>query len=130
MIEQQGQESIPPDSRHHADYSSLTFPPRKLLSGVLQGDCLKLLPTIPTSSVDCIFVDPPYNIGIDYGSGSRADRLTPAEYLYQMEQLTRSLAGTSRTVLNSPWRFSPGSYGRNGYDTSRRSKIGAPLLGD
>lgn len=28
-----------------------------------------------------IFADPPYNIGIDYGDGEKADRLNPAQYM-------------------------------------------------
>lgn len=38
------------------------------------GDCLDVLPTLDRESVDLIVADPPYNIGIDYGSGRKADR--------------------------------------------------------
>ena len=41
---------------------------------ILKGDCLKVLPTLPRESVDLVLADPPYNIGIDYGSGKKADR--------------------------------------------------------
>lgn len=37
------------------------------------GDCLEILPTIPSGSIDLVVTDPPYNIGIDYGSGKKAD---------------------------------------------------------
>jgi len=50
--------------------------PKAMDSKVICGDCLELLPTI--SGARLIFSDPPYNIGIDYGSGSKADKL-PAE---------------------------------------------------
>jgi site-specific DNA-methyltransferase (adenine-specific) len=36
-----------------------------------------------------VFVDPPYNIGFDYGSGSKADSLPPEEYLLRMTTLAR-----------------------------------------
>lgn len=42
--------------------------------GIIIGDCLEVLPTLKRESVDLIIADPPYNIGIDYGSGARADR--------------------------------------------------------
>jgi DNA modification methylase len=41
---------------------------------IIQGDCLNVLRTLPASSVDLVVADPPYNIGVDYGSGSKADR--------------------------------------------------------
>lgn len=41
---------------------------------ILTGDCLDVLPTLDRESVDLVVTDPPYNIGIDYGSGPQADR--------------------------------------------------------
>lgn len=41
---------------------------------ILVGDCLRVLPTIAAESIDLIVADPPYNIGIDYGMGKKADR--------------------------------------------------------
>ena len=38
------------------------------------GDCLDILPTLDRESVDLVIADPPYNIGIDYGRGAKADR--------------------------------------------------------
>ncbi len=32
---------------------------------LLQGDCLKVLPTLEAKSIDCIIADLPYNIKID-----------------------------------------------------------------
>lgn len=40
---------------------------------VIQGDCLAVLPTLDKHSVDLVVADPPYNIGIDYGRGRKAD---------------------------------------------------------
>jgi site-specific DNA-methyltransferase (adenine-specific) len=41
---------------------------------VHHGDCVAGLAGLERGSVDLIFADPPYNIGIDYGSGQKADR--------------------------------------------------------
>lgn len=41
---------------------------------ILIGDCLTVLPTLARESIDLIVADPPYNIGFDYGYGSKADR--------------------------------------------------------
>jgi DNA modification methylase len=38
------------------------------------GDCCEVLAALPRESVDLVLTDPPYNIGIDYGSGKKADR--------------------------------------------------------
>ncbi len=48
---------------------------------VRTGDCLKVLPTLPRKHCRLIIADPPYNIGIDYGKGSKADRLPDGEYV-------------------------------------------------
>jgi site-specific DNA-methyltransferase (adenine-specific) len=54
------------------------------------GDCVELLPTLLQARL--IFADPPYNIGIDYGAGSRADRRTETEYLAWCARWMRSCA--------------------------------------
>jgi site-specific DNA-methyltransferase (adenine-specific) len=41
---------------------------------ILTGDCLAILPTLDKHSIDLVLTDPPYNIGIDYGNGQKADR--------------------------------------------------------
>jgi len=38
------------------------------------GDCCEVLAKLPRESVDLVVADPPYNIGIDYGQGKKADR--------------------------------------------------------
>jgi site-specific DNA-methyltransferase (adenine-specific) len=49
-------------------------------SVILTGDCLEHLAAMEPGTVDLVVADPPYNIGIDYGNGSKADRLTDAAY--------------------------------------------------
>lgn len=48
---------------------------------LINGDCLAELEKMPDGSARLVFADPPYNIGIDYGEGVKADRLSDAEYL-------------------------------------------------
>ncbi len=38
------------------------------------GDCLAVLPTLESGSVDCIVTDPPYNVGFEYADDSSRDR--------------------------------------------------------
>lgn len=38
------------------------------------GDCCEVLASLKRESVDLVLTDPPYNIGIDYGAGTKADR--------------------------------------------------------
>jgi site-specific DNA-methyltransferase (adenine-specific) len=38
------------------------------------ADCRDILPLIPDKSIDLVLTDPPYNVGIDYGSGAKGDR--------------------------------------------------------
>jgi DNA modification methylase len=98
--------SAPIETIRNEDYSALKLPQRELPARVLQGDCFTLLPTIPPGSVDCIFIDPPYNIGVDYGSGRQADRLPKNEYLRQMERLAQ-LAVERLTPTGSLWFLCP-----------------------
>lgn len=48
---------------------------------VRTGDCIEELQTVEAGSVRLVFADPPYNIGIDYGEGTKADRLPDEQYL-------------------------------------------------
>lgn len=45
-----------------------------------KADCRDIIPSIPDGSIDCIFADPPFNLGKDYGSDTN-DSLTHIEYL-------------------------------------------------
>jgi DNA modification methylase len=55
----------------------------KIKMTLIQGDCLKVLPTIPDESVDLILTDPPYNKEKDYEVYK--DNLTEEEYWEFME---------------------------------------------
>lgn len=48
---------------------------------IIVGDCIEEMERPRPNMVRLVFADPPYNIGIDYGSGSHADRLGDDEYL-------------------------------------------------
>jgi DNA modification methylase len=47
---------------------------------IYQGDCAYLMSRVEPESVALAVVDPPYNIGYDYGEGEYKDNLKPAEY--------------------------------------------------
>ncbi len=48
--------------------------------GILfQGDCLELLGSMKSESIDCVFADPPFNLGKDYKNGYE-DSLDEEEY--------------------------------------------------
>jgi site-specific DNA-methyltransferase (adenine-specific) len=50
--------------------------------GVLYAtDCLNLLGALRDESIDCVFADPPFNLGKDYGRGAVKDALESREYL-------------------------------------------------
>ncbi len=48
---------------------------------ITTGDCIEHMAALPAGSVSLVIADPPYNIGIDYGDGPRADRLADADYI-------------------------------------------------
>jgi len=49
--------------------------------GILyNADCLKVMASMKAESVDCIFADPPFNLGKNYGNGFN-DKVEQAEYL-------------------------------------------------
>ena len=51
---------------------------------IYHGDCVPILPTL-TEPARLIFADPPYNIGIDYGDGQAADKLSDEQYMTWVE---------------------------------------------
>jgi DNA modification methylase len=75
------------------------------------GDSVDLLKAAPACSVRLLFADPPYNIGVDYGQGKKADRLPPAEYLAWcrswMGQIPRVLADDGAAVVLINWLWLP-----------------------
>lgn len=48
--------------------------------GLIHGDCLKEMEKMPAHSFRLAFADPPYNIGIDYGRGAKADQISEDKY--------------------------------------------------
>jgi len=52
-----------------------------ILDKVYTGDCLTLFKQVPDGYLDFTHVDPPYNIGYDYGEGEYQDNLTPDQYM-------------------------------------------------
>lgn len=49
---------------------------------IRHGDCVQHLKTgVPQKSYRLAFADSPYNIGVDYGDGKKADQRDPAEFL-------------------------------------------------
>lgn len=50
--------------------------------GALYGtNCFNLFAALKDESIDCVFADPPFNLGKDYGSGAVKDALERREYL-------------------------------------------------
>jgi site-specific DNA-methyltransferase (adenine-specific) len=82
---------------------------------LFEGDCLKILPSMPASAIDTVFADPPFNLGKVYGhqtDDSRAD----AEYIDWCKQwLTECIRilkpGGSLFVYNLPrWNILIGAH--------------------
>ena len=48
---------------------------------IVHGDCAKSLANLIPGSVQLVFADPPYNIGVDYGNGHKADQLTEQQFV-------------------------------------------------
>jgi len=76
------------------------------LGKLYQCDCLDLLPTLASESIDCVFADPPFNLNKNYGSKVNDD-LAAEKYLqwsYQwLEECVRVLRpGGSLFVYNIP----------------------------
>ena len=50
--------------------------------GLLYGtDCFNLFSALKDCSIDCVFADPPFNLGKDYGRGAVRDALEQRDYL-------------------------------------------------
>ena len=75
-------------------------------------DALELLRILPDECADVVFLDPPFNLGKNYGrNGSKGDRLSDPEYFaYLLRVLTRCVAvlkpGGALYVYHLPkWSF-------------------------
>lgn len=79
------------------------------------GDCLDVLLTVPPSSVDLVFADPPFNLAKDYGK-QISDALADDEYLVWCKRWIHSCVrtlkdGGSFYLYNLPkWNVELGHY--------------------
>ena len=80
--------------------------------GVLyETDCLNLFAALKDESIDCVFADPPFNLGKVYGNGAVSDDLKKNDYLdwccTWLDQAVRVVApGGAIFVYNLPqWAF-------------------------
>lgn len=80
--------------------------------GVLyQADCLNLFAALDDEVIDCVFADPPFNLGKTYGNGEVRDDLATHEYLKWCERwLAESIRvlkpGAAIFVYNIPrWAY-------------------------
>jgi site-specific DNA-methyltransferase (adenine-specific) len=64
---------------------------------ITTGDCIEHMAALPPGTVNLVIADPPYNIGVDYGGGSRADRLPAAAY---REWTRRWIEAAARTLAD------------------------------
>ena len=69
-------------------------------------DCFKFLPSVADRSEQTVFVDPPYNIGFNYGNGGAEDRLPAESYLARMDLLIRHCERTL-SPTGSLWFLCP-----------------------
>jgi hypothetical protein len=70
-------------------------PPRERVPAlVVRADAATLLPGLPTSCVDAVVTDPPWNLGRPYGS--TPDRMPEDEYVRWLNDVLRQCARVSR----------------------------------
>ena len=73
---------------------------------LIQGNCLKIIPEL--GQFDCLFADPPDNIGLNY-QGYRDERADYRSFLWDCFNLFVRHAGISWVSFNSKWSFMVGS---------------------
>ena len=66
---------------------------------IINGDCIKVMASLPESCVDLIVTSPPYNVGIDYDSHN--DRLSMEDYW----QFTKNWLSESYRILKDDGRI-------------------------
>lgn len=70
---------------------------------ILHGDCLEVMKRLPSNSVDLIFTDPPYNVGIKYVKKDFKDRKKSEDYLNwlkdRLKEMHRILKPTGSIYL-------------------------------
>ncbi len=62
-----------------ANAAPQTWPAKAPLNTIVNQDCIKQMQSLPASSVDLVFADPPFNIGYQYDVYQ--DRQQTSEYL-------------------------------------------------
>lgn len=83
--------------------------PKPKAGRIVCGVLPEALSEIEPGSVRLAFADPPYNIGVDYGLGSSADRLPPAKYLDWCRSWMQALAdlladdGSLWVMISDEW---------------------------
>jgi site-specific DNA-methyltransferase (adenine-specific) len=84
--------------------------------GVLYNcDCLDLMRSLPTESVDCVFADPPFNLGKEYYNG-KSDLLAEDHYLdwcrlWITESIRLLKPGGAIFIYNLPrWAYQMAAY--------------------
>jgi site-specific DNA-methyltransferase (adenine-specific) len=60
------------------------------INQIVHGDCLDILPSMPSNSVPLVITDPPYNIGLDY-AGDYQDDKPYHEYLTWLQECLAQL---------------------------------------
>ncbi|HEY1245098.1 MAG TPA: DNA methyltransferase [Hyphomicrobiaceae bacterium] len=88
---------------------------RTTLGSLYEADCLDLLPTLKSKSVDTVFADPPFNLGKNYGARcpdyrSEVDYLTWCERW--LDECSRVLKpGGALFIYNLPkWNIPLGAH--------------------
>lgn len=61
------------------------------------ADCRDVLPLLEPGSVDLVLTDPPYNVGVDYGTHN--DKMTTQEFIAWADQWFFDCRRISKTVL-------------------------------
>ena len=89
---------------------------------ITTGDSIDTMAGMAAGTVDLVVADPPYNLGIDYGGGRKADRLRPERYA----------AWTAAWVAAAARVLRPGGTlfiicDRSGYGTHEAAIAGAGL---
>lgn len=74
------------------------------------GDCLDIIPKLPMIYVDCIFADPPDNIGLKYDEYN--DKMPAEEYIGLLEKWVEcftDVACTTWISFNAKWTIAMGT---------------------
>ena len=78
------------------------------VDNIYNCDCLDAFPLIPSSSIDLVFADPPYNLGKDFGNDS--GRMPEDEYVEWaskwIKEAARVLKPTGSLYVCCDWRYS------------------------